>query len=133
MLLFSVRYSRAGVLNLFTPTSIIVVVFFTSEHRYKYKYVKEHYPISKELASTRLKIPVLEVALPNYVCTSWSPIQFINFLNLSFIFTPRRNLFCFVSVITRMSLQCPLIVLFLDNNFQVFLGFYTVWVLFCGQ
>jgi hypothetical protein len=45
-----------GVLTLFSWTSIIVVILFTNEHRYKmssrtstvYKYVKEHYPVSKE-------------------------------------------------------------------------------------
>jgi hypothetical protein len=48
--------SGLGVLDLFSSMSTIVVLFSTSEHRHitstrastVYKYVKEHYPISKE-------------------------------------------------------------------------------------
>jgi hypothetical protein len=48
--------SKLEVLNLFSSTSTVVVLLFASEHRHKlstrtsavYKYVKEHYLISKE-------------------------------------------------------------------------------------
>jgi hypothetical protein len=48
--------SKLEVLNLFSSMSTVVVLLFASEHGHKlstrtsavYKYVKEHYPISKE-------------------------------------------------------------------------------------
>jgi hypothetical protein len=65
---------HAGVLSLLSSTSTIVVLLYASEHRHKmsartsavYKYVKEHYPISKVHRDAR------ELQLDN----SWSGMGF---------------------------------------------------------
>jgi hypothetical protein len=52
---------RPGIRNFFSSTRAIVVSLFASEHRHKmsarkstiYKYVKGHYPISKEYRGAR--------------------------------------------------------------------------------
>jgi hypothetical protein len=60
-LLFVPSPSSAGVFNLLLLTSTVAVLLFASKHRHKmstrtstvYKYVKEHYPMSKEHPGAR--------------------------------------------------------------------------------